>query len=92
MRTGHFTGSVLKRGDRLDQTLLIHFFLVETGIVQQGGEEVDEEVAHHRAHDVHHEGDGDEGTQNTHYGGKNHETDIEVLQMVILHLLHVKLQ
>ena len=92
MRTGHFTGSVLKRGDRLDQTLLIHFFLVETGIVQQGGEEVDEEVAHHRAHDVHHEGDGDEWTQNTHYGGKNHETDIEVLQMVILHLLHVKLQ
>lgn len=92
MRAQNPIGGVLQRGDRLDQAFLIHFFLVQTGVVQKRGEEIDEEIANHCTHDVHHEGDGNEWTQNTHYCRKHHKTNIEIFQMVVLHLLHIQLE
>ena len=77
MRAQDPAGGVLQRSDRLDQTFLIHFFLVE--------------IANHSTHDVHHERNGNKRTQNTHYGCKHHKTNIEVFQMMILHLFHIEL-
>lgn len=91
MRAQEPAGGVLQRSDRLDQAFLIHFLLVETGVVKKRGEEIDEEIANHSTHDVHHERNGNKRTQNTHYGCKHHKTNIEVFQMMILHLFHIEL-
>lgn len=91
MRAQDPAGGVLQRSDRLDQAFLIHFFLVKTGVVKKRGEEIDEEIANHSAHDVHHQRDGNERTQNAHYCCKHHKTNIEIFHMVILHLFHIEL-